>query len=138
MGLGVAATNRFDINRDGRVASADRLLVMANLSAIGPLILLDLTGSPALQDAIVPARGLPVRSLEAVEGGLRVRWLGEGRPVRIQTSSLLVGDEWETYDELPSVGPEGEEREIVLPVDPEDRERYYRLESLVAPVAGER
>lgn len=34
--------NVFDHNRDGRGASADRLLVLSNLSGLQPLVLLDL------------------------------------------------------------------------------------------------
>jgi hypothetical protein len=36
-------TNRFDVNRDGRVGAADRLIILGNLSAIDPLLLLKIS-----------------------------------------------------------------------------------------------
>jgi hypothetical protein len=126
----VGITNRFDINRDGKVGAADRLMVLGNLSAIDPVILLDLSGGAALNSVVRVAAGVRFTEMEPVEGGLRVGWVADAGTVLIRTSRSLAGEEWETYDTIPATGIVGDLREVFLPIDAEDSERYYRLDTL--------
>lgn len=52
VGTSVPVSHPYDINRDGGVDGADRLLVLNHLSALEPLLLLDLSGGGALHAAV--------------------------------------------------------------------------------------
>lgn len=129
---GVPAGNPCDIDRDGKVGAADRMLVLDNLAVLDPLPLLDLTGAAILQARPRAPGGTGPRlaQVQRVESGLRVRWIPEGSPMTIWTSTEVSGGEWEVYDTLDAVGRAGDTLEVVLPVDPEGPPRFYRLESL--------
>jgi subtilisin-like proprotein convertase family protein len=126
-----AITNRFDHNRDGRVGAADRLIVLGNLSAIAPLILLDLSGSPALAADPGPRPTISTDwEMRPVESGLAVAWTDAGSPVRIWTTAAVPGNAWEIYDTVGSDGLPGERRGMLLPVDADEPARFYQFEVL--------
>ena len=126
--------SRFDINRDGKVGSADRLIVLSNLSVLFPLVLLNLTppgGAPsvALDTARVQNPGVLLTSWRVAGDGLHAQWVSDGWPVTIRTTVDPSNAEWDTLDRLPAGAPAGQVLEFVLPFDPDSPLRFYRLES---------
>jgi hypothetical protein len=137
--LVAGVTNRFDINRDSRVAAADRLLVLANTSALNPLRLITPGGGAALADAEPPAvPAVPAVELEPTAEGLRARWISPGRPLRILFSDEVGAARWEPLAEAGGATPEGEIVEILLPPAPEGPARFYRFEAPSGPPPGAR
>ena len=126
-------SSRFDLNRDGRVGAADRLVVLNNLSAVSPLILLDLSCAPPADLAEradpVASRAPALASLRGGSGGLHGRWVSAGTPVIVWTTDDPVWGVWEPLEEISEVPPAGAALEWVLPVDPEGPARFYRLEA---------
>lgn len=93
-----AIASRFDVNRDGRIGAGDRLVVLGNLSAIEPLALLNLTGTPAT--SLSPVRMVDraasthvPRSVSFFVSGheVRVRWMSDGTSVTVATTDDLAG-----------------------------------------------
>jgi hypothetical protein len=128
--------NRYDINRDGKVGAADRLIILGNLSVLDPVILLDLTGGGALQGTFPATRtptmpGLAVMTTRAGTEGLRLQWISDGTPVTLWTTESLTAPDWEILEQLESQGAAapGTPVEVVLPLDPDAPTRFYRLES---------
>jgi hypothetical protein len=129
-----AVANRYDINRDGKVGAADRLIILGNLSVLDPLILLDLTGGGALQGTFPATRtptmpGLAVMTTRAGTEGLRLQWISDGTPVTLWTTESLGTDDWEILQQFPAAPVSGTPVDVVLPLDPDGPARFYRLES---------
>ena len=123
--------NAFDINRDGKVGATDRLVVLANLSSIAPLALIQLSSGGALMAASAPSpTGSWQGEVRADPTGLALSWTHDGAPVRVWTATNPAASLWELYDEVGRGRASGERLEVSLPVDRADASRVYRLESL--------
>jgi hypothetical protein len=121
----------FDVNRDGRVGAADRLRILGNLAVIEPLVLLDLTGSPAA--AVVsptPASEGHRADWRRTEAGLMARVHTGRQPLRIRTRTAAPDDPWEILETIEATGTPGGFIEALLPVDPEESNRQFRFDSL--------
>ncbi len=125
-----SVVNPFDLNRDGKVGAADRLIVLGNLSVLKPLTLLNLASSPGLQGILTPSSvATPTGSMRRVGAGVAVRWPSDGWPVWIWTATALIGKEWELFDRVGEGRLSGETLEALLPIEAGEAGRFYRLES---------
>jgi hypothetical protein len=136
LSTGAGVTNRFDINRDGRIGAADRLGVLGNISALDPLILLNLGGGGALQSrsraiASGPRLTTSMTSAGIGAGRLRLQWISDGAPATLWTTEFLTASNWEIFQEfqLSGTGFAGTPVDVLVHIDPEGPARFYRLES---------
>lgn len=127
-----AITSPNDHNRDGRVASADRLIVLNNLSALQPLVLLDLRPPMALSGGrtLKSATAAPMQ-ITWEDGAVRLG--GEasmgGGSIGVSSTATLDAADWQPVDVAPVKNPYTGHLEFRIPVEPDQPQRFYRLET---------
>ena len=125
-----ALNNPYDYNRDGKVASADRTLVINNLSTLQPLLLLDLRGGVAAASALAPMTASVSPLKYALDNGSLLLSLGaELAPgsVRVFSAETVDATTWEAVDVVPVRHSGNGHLEFRFPVNPDQPQRFYRF-----------
>jgi len=127
-----ALNSPYDHNRDGVVGGADRLLVLNNLAALQPLVLLNLNVGMSFLGGNAPksAQAAPA-SVRWEDGVLRLSLDLDSTDgsVRILGADALDAAVWEPVDVMPVKNPYTGQWEFRIPASPTQPQRFYRLES---------
>lgn len=123
--------NLYDINRDGKTGSADRLIVLNNLSVLNALVLLDLRLSSALSGgrAVLAGRSvLPRVTWEAGALCLGVESTAATEIVEIWAADTLEASNWKALGLTPVHNPQSGHLEFRIPTGSAQSQRFYRIE----------
>lgn len=110
-----AISNRFDMTATAGW-TADRLLILGNLAALDPLILLSPTGGAAIHARPPPVgHEFRITDVRRVPFGMRIGWRSVGSRVAVWTAESPLDEEW-TMDRVVDSGEApGNAMEVILP-----------------------